>query len=201
MDPHEYHRLFAGKTTEEIRKKYNELRMTPDILGDVLYYCCIITVDFRDKLKLSQAMDNTTQDGFHPDVTPEMIVDFILAFRMPWTTFRMMRRFCGYKNFREALDILLSKSRYYAYTTDLGTTVGIEHCAEYLPPDRMEINADQFIFLIDFHARGNRPLLERYPLSEKYDVSVDYFWLTPDSIINKCVDEYKQLCIENTKTC
>lgn len=193
MNLHEYHRLFAGESFDRTLEKYNELDIFPDIVGNSIYYCCIPGDMDLGSTQFCRGLVESIGKGFHPNVTPEMAANFLVAHNRRRIPTAFILKFHEYEKIYEAIGILISKAKYYA----LETTVHV--CIERnlnLTSDRcFRIDRDQFIFIMDIVAK------QGYPLSMRYDISIDYFGENEELALNKHVTAYKQLCIENTKTC
>ena len=139
----------------------------------------------------------TAGSGFHPDVTPDMAANFMLMQSNECLIQPLMTRFAEYEKIYEAVGILLTNCRYYVAKHSKNICVALD--TKYFECPIMEyakLTHDQFIFIMDIFA-GNKC----YTLSMENNISIDYFGMDDDSIINWHVDQFKQLCLGDIKTC
>lgn len=194
MDLQEFHNTFSGKTFEWVLGQYDKKDALPIVI-DFIYYCLPLPAEIRHNGVLCYASAKAV--GFHPDVTPEMAANFISIHSQEHLIQPLMARFAKYNKIYEAVGILLAKRQYYVAEHSKNICVALDtKYFEYPIMEFARLTHDQFIFIMDIFA-GNKC----YALSMENNISIDHFGMDDDSIINWHVDQFKQLCIENIKTC
>lgn len=190
MELAEYHRVFSHKTRSHIQAGYKNRGMDETkIPQDIVYYC------LPTALMLTHVTDRPIIEwtpGFHPDVTPEIFATFM--YRLARFDDPLMIKALEYEKIYEAVRILLSREKYWG--VEFNDYVIIYRKHQVSGANVFELDADKFIFLMDVFARNN------YATVLKNNIFVDYFGISSKySVVNAYVDEFKQMCIESTKTC
>lgn len=189
MESQDYNKMSAGKTLEQLPSKRDGCGLFPEVRDSI--YCCHVSDIKLVNFLFHQTVSNSVGEGFHPDVTPDMVADFMFAYKQAFIAIPLMKRFYEYEKIYEAVGILLSKAKYYM--SQSSTLIRIECVPEYLRGRYSELNKDQFIFIMDILADKG------YLLSLVNNISIDYFEGNKGSFLNRHVTAYKQLCNENTK--
>lgn len=193
MELAEYHRVFSHKTRSHILAEYKNRGMDETkILQDVVFYC--LPTAFM--ILPNNISDIEFIPGFHPDVTPDMFAAFM--YRNTGSRFDnpLMIKSLEYDEIYEAVRLLLDKGEYWCIESGgLLIIYNAQGGGMASSHGVFMLDADKFIFLMDAFARNN------YATVLKNNIFVDYFG-TPGShsIADAYVDEFKQMCIESTKT-